>query len=117
MPETRIGDLHRNASKYLTNKQQAEESALRDQVVGIDFWADIQSLFHDYEYGDTREGIIAKDADYLEQAFQARKYQQSGYSGTERWMENIAKHLQSESAKKLFEDMKKSDFWEWSKLD
>jgi putative hydrolase of HD superfamily len=37
MPEARIGDLHRNASKYLTNKQKAEESALRDQVSGLEF--------------------------------------------------------------------------------
>lgn len=117
MPEARIGDLHRNASKYLTNKQQAEESALHDQVAGIDFGADIEALFHDYEYGDTKEGIIAKDADYLEQAFQARKYAQSGYSGTERWMNNIWSHLQTESAKRIFEEMKESDFWTWSQLD
>ena len=37
MTEARIGDLHRNASKYLTNKQQAEELALHDQVSGLDF--------------------------------------------------------------------------------
>ena len=37
MPETRIGDLHRNASKYLTNKQAAEEEALHDQVSELDF--------------------------------------------------------------------------------
>lgn len=37
MPETRIGDLHRNASTYLTNKQEAEETALHDQVAGFDF--------------------------------------------------------------------------------
>jgi putative hydrolase of HD superfamily len=37
MSEARIGDLHRNASIYLTNKQQAEEAALHDQVSTIDF--------------------------------------------------------------------------------
>jgi putative hydrolases of HD superfamily len=117
MPETRIGDLHRNASKYLTDKQQAEESALHDQVSELDFWAEIEWLFHEYEYGTTKEGIIAKDADYLEQAFQARKYGQSGYSGTERWIQNVWKRLQTESAKKLFEEMQQSDFWEWSRVD
>lgn len=117
MPETRIGDLHRNASTYLTNKQQAEETALHDQVSKLDFGDEIQNLFHEYEHGTTKEGIIAKDADYLEQAFQARKYAQNGYSGTERWINNVGKHLQTESAKKLFEAMKQSDFWEWSKLD
>jgi len=117
MPEARIGDLHRNASKYLTNKQQAEENSLHDQVSGFDFGGDIESLFHEYEYGTSREGIIAKDADYLEQAFQARKYAQSGYSGTERWINNVGKRLQTDSAKKLFEEMKQSNFWEWSKID
>jgi putative hydrolase of HD superfamily len=90
---------------------------LHDQVSTIDFWAEIESLFHEYEHGTTKEGIIAKDADYLEQAFQARKYCQSGYSGTERWINNVGKRLQTESAKKLFEEMQKSDFWEWSKID
>ncbi len=37
MPETRIGDLHRNASVYLRNKQQAEEAALHDQVAPLEF--------------------------------------------------------------------------------
>ena len=116
LPEARIGDLHRNAAKYLTNKQAAEEEALHDQAVELDFWDEIEGLFHEYEYGTTKEGIIAKDADYLEQAFQARKYQQSGYSGTDRWIKNIGPRLQTESAKKLFEELQVSDFWEWTKL-
>ena len=37
MPEARIGDLHPNASKYLTNKRQAVELALHDHVSGLDF--------------------------------------------------------------------------------
>ena len=99
MPEARIGDLHRNASKYLKNKQAAEEEALHDQVSQFDFGDEIEMLFHEYEYGTTKEGIIAKDADYLEQAFQARKYEQSGYSGTDRWIQNIWANLRTESAK------------------
>ena len=35
-------------------------------------------LVHEYEAHETLEGKIAKDADYLEQAFQARIYQQTG---------------------------------------
>ncbi len=115
--EARIGDLHRNASLYISWKQQSEEHALHDQCSPLDFGEDIKNLFHEYEYGTTKEGIIAKDADYLEQAFQARKYAQSAYSGTERWIHNVWKHLKTESAKKLFQEMQKTDFWEWSKLE
>jgi putative hydrolase of HD superfamily len=37
LPEARIGDLHRNATQYIKDKQQAEETALHDQVGKLDF--------------------------------------------------------------------------------
>ena len=61
------------------------------------------------------EWKLAKEADYLEQAFQARIYQQCWYQHTKNWIDNIETRLETSSAKKILEEMKTTDFIEWWK--
>lgn len=37
MAETRIGDLHKLASRYLKSKTEAEDEVMQDQVEGLKF--------------------------------------------------------------------------------
>lgn len=54
-------------------------------------------------------GKILKDADYLENALNAKEYIQQGHKQAEQWLENLSKKLCTKSGKKLFKEILKSD--------
>lgn len=114
-PETRIWDLHRVWKYYIKNKKEIEKQIIWDQLQWIDFAKDIQDLFEEYEEWTSLEWIIAKDADYLEQAFQAKIYTECGYKHTQRWIDNIRPVLKTSSAKEILEKLIEENFFEWSK--
>lgn len=113
--ETRINDMHKVTTRYITNKMEIEKVAMEDQFRGFDFHDDIMELFHEYEHRTTLEGTIAKDADYLEQAFQAKKYMELGYRETNDWNINVGKALQTESAKQIWQELQTTGFTDWWK--
>ena len=77
--ETRIGDIHKIACRYL---QDDESQAVHDQLQGLeDIGSDLFSLWEQIETRNTVAGVIAKDADLLEMVATAREYERLGYSG------------------------------------
>lgn len=115
MAETRIGDMHTIVKNYVKNKKELELKVWMDQFGDIPFWKDILELLHEYEERNTLEGIIAKDADYLEQAFQAKMYLEIWYKETQEWLDNVAKSIRTESAKKIFAELENVGFFDWWK--
>jgi len=112
--EIRIGDQHKIASRYYSNKQ-AENKAFADQLDSLgevikNKWA---GYFKEYENRNTPEGIIAKDADWLEMAFQAKEYIDTGYNSAWDWIKNVEAALETKSAKKILKEMKKTEFTDW----
>lgn len=114
--ETRIGDWHKVGQRYLPQKINLESRALADQVFGLpDLIAtQLQADFVMMEQKISLEARVVKDADYLEQAFQARLYQLQGHQGVAHWIENVGKSLQTDSAKALFAQMLVTDPMEWA---
>ncbi len=70
-------------------------------------------MFLEYEDRTTKEGIVAKDADMLETAFQAKEYVDLGYKTCQDWIDNVEKCLKTKSAKTLLKEMKKIEFTDW----
>lgn len=103
--ETRIWDIHRVWCRYIRNKKEIEENVMNEQLGEIPWWPDIQHLFDEYEQRSTLEWKIAKDADYLEQAFQAKIYVEQWYASCQEWIESVWVALKTESAKTLRKDM------------
>ncbi len=62
-----------------------------------------------------REKKLLKDADYLECAFQAKEYFDSGFKDAWDWIERIEQALQFDSSKKLLETLKKTNSNDWWK--
>lgn len=115
LPESRIWDLHKIACRYIDWKKEIEEKIFQDQFDWISFSEEIIELFLDYEEGRTLEWKIAKDADYLEQSFQAKIYLEIWYKETQDWIDNVWENLKTESAKKIWEEMCKTWFNDWWK--
>lgn len=114
--EIRIGDQHKVAARYYSNKE-AEHRAFDEQ---LDNLGDIikkkwHGYFLEYEDRNTPEGIIAKDADWLEMAFFAKELFDTGYKGAWEWIKNVERAVETKSAKKLIDEMKKTEFTDWYK--
>jgi len=61
----------------------------------------------------TLEALIAKDADLLELALQARVYQQSGYPSAFLFIEGMRADLKTNSARQLLAIIEKSNLQDW----
>lgn len=109
--ECRIGDIHRIANRYI---QVDSAEVVKEQTEKFgEMGEEILSLWKQAEERSTKAGIIAKDADRLDMAFTAKEYVEKGYGYAKDWMNNITIGLRTESAKKLFEELKDSDSNEW----
>jgi len=114
--EARIGDQNKVSARYFS-KDNAEEKAFNEQLENLDSkinekWS---AYFQAFENRNTKEGIIAKDADWLETAFQAKEYLDIGYESAQDWINNVEKALETSAAKKLLAEMKKTKFTDWWK--
>ena len=103
MHETRLGDIHKIANCYL---QKDKEKVATNQLD---------------ELAKPKAGVIAKDADLLEQTLTAKEYLERGYSGARDWINNIKQALKTETAKKLIQEIEQTtsnDWWQGlKKLD
>jgi len=111
--EIRIGDIHLIAKKYLKIN---EIDAVRDQLVDLKiFKNDILKMWSEVEKQNTIAGIIAKDADLLEQALTAKEFYDNGLLDANKWLKNISKSLKTKSAKgilKCIEKKSSSNWWQ-----
>ena len=119
MWETRIGDMHKIGSRYFENKKDVEKRVLADQFLGFDFAQDLLSDLDEYNTRSTLEWNIAKDADYLEMAFQAKIYVEQWYNAAQDWIDNVWWALKTDAAKEVRAQMieqKSTDWWKEEKL-
>jgi len=116
MPESRINDLHKVGQRYIDTKP-AEKNAFKEQVEMLP-----ESIKRDlleninYNNGDiSKEGVIAKDADLIECALQAKEYIDKGFKDAQDWLKNIRKILKTSSAGKMLDVIEKTDSNSWWK--
>lgn len=112
--ETRINDLHKVGHKYI-NFKQAETKVHKEQTKKLD--KNIFSLHLEFQEQKTKESIIARDADLLENALQAKEYIDQGYKNAQNWIENIKKIIKTNSAKSILKSIEitSSNNW-WNDL-
>jgi len=113
--EARIQDVHKLSLRYLWKKKllEMEDKALQEQFEGLEFEKEIRQFNDEMNGRITLEWKIAKDADYLEQAFYAKYYVEIWYEAAQDWINNVWKTLQTDSAKKLFNEMLNTSFSQW----
>jgi putative hydrolases of HD superfamily len=118
--ETRIGDLHRVAKRYI-NVEEGEQTALAEQVqrLSSEMGATIVSMIEEYEGRETLEGRVAHDADSLECLIQAREYLSQGHAAADDWVTGCYASLKTESAKRLADacmQVEPREWWEGLKI-
>jgi putative hydrolase of HD superfamily len=111
LEETRIGDIQKVASRYVSSDKA---QAVSEQVAPLgDIGQRVFSLWVQQEKRDTKAGTIAKDADYLDMAAMAKEYLERGYDYADDWIINIEKTLRTESAKQLMKELKSMSSCAW----
>lgn len=111
VPEARCNDLHKLGSTYFGKCQEkALEKAAEDQALlmpqktaGL-FLAFLQ----EFKECKTRAAIIAKDADLVEVAFQAKEYSDCGFSGVCEWIQHARESVKTRAAGELLRDLEKN---------
>ncbi len=109
--EARIGNIHRVANRYI--KVDGREAAGEQTEKLDEIGEDILNLWEQAETRSTIAGVIAKDADRLDQAMTAKEYMEKGYDYAKDWIDNIEKSIRTESAKHLLADLRSSDSNAW----
>ncbi len=114
--ETRIGDLHKVAQRYVGGKE-VEKKVVKEQLASLpdEIKDSLSKTMEEFYKENTKEGIIARDADLLENAFQAKEYIEQGYKECQGWINNVRKLLKTKSAKILLELMEKQNSTDWFK--
>jgi putative hydrolase of HD superfamily len=113
--ETRLNDLHKVGHRYI-DFRTAETKAHKEQTSELgEIGKDIFALHEEFQEQKTKEAIIARDADLLENAFQAKEYMEIGYKDAQNWIDNIWKIIKTESGKKLLKELEKTSSNDWWK--
>lgn len=112
MSEARTNDPHSVARRY-TDFDPIEERVIEEQTSRLpdDIAGEIQTLNKEFNALKTKEAIVARDADKLEQFATVREYIEIGYKSLEYWLPHHK--FRTESAKKLAEELEKLPVSEW----
>lgn len=115
LAEARTSDLNYVHQKYVTAD---EESAIKALVKTLDFGDKLLELLEEYKRRESREALLAKDADNLEWILSLKEQSDIGNSRAESWMPSAVQRLKTEVAKKLAMEIltTKADAW-WFKPD
>lgn len=101
--ETRVGDQHKVAARYFDIKK-AEQRAFVAQIQNLpaSIQRKLKGYYSEYKQCGSLEGIVAKDADWLETAISCKELMEQGASASlQVWIDNVRKALKTKSAKKL----------------
>ncbi|MDI6737346.1 MAG: HD domain-containing protein [Nanoarchaeota archaeon] len=114
IPEARTGDGNKVAARYI-NFGEAEAKAFNDQTEELpeDVKKEFREIYNEFEERKTKEAAIAKDADLLECALEAKEHVENGFKAALGWIDRIKTALATESAKKLMAEIEKTKPDEW----
>jgi len=98
LAEVRTGDSNFINKFYRIEK---EDEAVKDQWSDMPKGEETIKLLVEYSARKTKEAIIAKDADSLDQIFLQKEYLSEKPSDFKRWHDHIACHLKTSSARKI----------------
>ncbi len=113
-PEARLGDMNKVTLRYIT-LGNAEEKCLEEQTQNLPQQTQKEMLesFKEFNQRQTKEAIVAKDADLLECAVQSKEYLDLGVSSMTNWIKNVENALKTDSAKKILKEIKSTTQDEW----
>src|SRR3989338_7539314 len=96
--EARINDLHKMGHHYIDFKE-AEKKVFKDQMADLqpEVKSELTNLRGEYDRQETKESIIARDADILECLLQAKEYLDNGHTKARKFFKRAPDFLKTQS--------------------
>lgn len=110
LAEARIGDANFVHHFYV---KQEERRAYQEQLKDIPGGREIIKLLDEFNRQETKEAIVVRDADRLDQILLQREYLQDKPQDFKLWHQNMAKDLKTKSAKELAREVKRHNPLQW----
>jgi putative hydrolase of HD superfamily len=110
LPEARTGDMNYVNKKYV---KVDEEKAVRELTEDLPFGSDIKSSIDEFNRKETKEALIARDADQIALILQLKEYGDLGNKYAEEWINFAMQRLSTEAGKKLAQRVIKTDSSNW----
>lgn len=110
LAEARTGDANSINKFYL---DLHEDRAVADQMEGLPIAEEMIKLIDEAEKQQSREAIVAKDADVLDQMILQQEYFFKDAVNGKIWQNHSEERLKTESAKKIAQKIKTSNPFEW----
>lgn len=108
--EARTGDLNYMYKKYVTVN---EEKAVNELAETLFFGEEIKEAVKEFNKRESRESLIAHDADQLSLIILLKEYQDLGNKYSREWIEFAIRRLHTDTAKKLAECIITTDSSDW----
>lgn len=114
--EARINDLHKVSQRYV-DLRKAEKQAFEEQVGSLpeNLGDSINDLLQELWKDETKEAVIARDADILECMLQGKEYFDEGHLGAEAFFDDRNNLLKTETARSLARSLKVWNSRDWLK--
>jgi len=110
LPEARTGDHNYVAKRYV---RVNEEKALKDLAGALPFGQDLIALSAEFNAGRSIEAWLARDADHLDLILSLKEQKDVGNQHAEDWLSYAVKRLHTENAKRMADQILKTDSTEW----
>ncbi len=108
--EARTGDLNYMNKKYV---KVDEEKAIEDLTDTLPFGDDIKNSVDEFNSGQSKEALLANDADQLDLILMLKENKDLGNKYADEWISFALKRLKTDTAKKLAEEILETDSTHW----
>jgi len=110
LPEARTGDMNYVNKKYV---EVDEEKAVQELTEGLFFGKDIKMVIDEFNRKETKEALIALDADQIALVLQLKEYGDLGNKYADEWIKYALQRLNTKEAKDLAEKIIETDSSNW----
>jgi putative hydrolase of HD superfamily len=110
LPEARTGDMNYMNKKYVTVD---EKKAIRELAEPLFFGGEIEAALEEFNGKETRESLLARDADQLALILQLKECGDLGNKYSQEWIRFAVRRLATENARKLAESILDTDSTNW----
>lgn len=110
LAEARVSDLNYVHQRYTVRH---EHEAIKDLASQMEYGNKIVEILDEYEKRESREAILAKDADQLELLLSLKEQKDIGNARAKTWIPSAMKRFKTEEARILAEKIIETDSDDW----